>query len=372
MSNYENIKRAYLSMAGRENVIVTPIPYIEFMDGSHTAGALLNQIIFWSDKNQSGWFYKSYKDWFKETHAPERTIRRITVKMKKMGFLETKIKKANGNPTVHYRFLFDKFIEQFAAFLESTYPENPNGQNDASVSAKNDETLRPKNPEAFGHFNPNESAKNTDSLTDNTYTDNTSDNTSVYLKDNNISSHSKSPKSTTKICTICQTPLTPLNGKYLICQKCQYLYSKSGDALPNHYQPSSPYWQFGDSLAKQFESAMADQNYIVFSRIKKQNEAFHEDWRRHFIDILRLDMPDSFKTSYQDQAIPRFAQATKEVIEFIHKTKPFYIQNVIQSPAKFRENKRGTEVPWLYQLRSEYLNHKNNRRAKDTLFDDND
>ncbi len=50
-----------------------------------------------------GWVYKTFKDWGKELHTTERQLRKARWRLQQMGLIETRLKRANGAPTVHYR-----------------------------------------------------------------------------------------------------------------------------------------------------------------------------------------------------------------------------------------------------------------------------
>jgi hypothetical protein len=112
--------------SGQAKTIVVPTFYIELTGDINTA-ILLNQIIYWSDRttcNKEGYFYKSYKDWEEELHLTEYQVKRSSNKLKEMGFLETKLFKANGAPTLHYKFDFDKFSESIMKKLQIPFLRN--------------------------------------------------------------------------------------------------------------------------------------------------------------------------------------------------------------------------------------------------------
>lgn len=104
MSNYENIKALIQTFSGQDRTITIPVIYIEMLGDLNTA-ALLNQIIFWSDKTsrKDGFFYKTYKDWEEELTLSEYQVRNSVKKLKEKNLVETKLKRANGSPTLHYR-----------------------------------------------------------------------------------------------------------------------------------------------------------------------------------------------------------------------------------------------------------------------------
>ncbi len=116
--NHKLMKQLIKDISGQENILAIPRKYIDFME-SINGGIFLSQLIYWSDKtkNPEGYIYKTYEDWEKEIAVSKYHINKETKKMIKMGFLKTKIKKANGNPTVHYKFNIDLFTDAFVKFL---------------------------------------------------------------------------------------------------------------------------------------------------------------------------------------------------------------------------------------------------------------
>ena len=112
VSNYKNIRNIIKRMSGQDNVVTIPKIYVEFT-GDLTTAVLLNQIVFYSDKSKrkDGFFYKSYKEWEKEICLTKRQVSYSTEKLKGLGILETKVMKANGAPTVHYKLDYDKLVD---------------------------------------------------------------------------------------------------------------------------------------------------------------------------------------------------------------------------------------------------------------------
>lgn len=104
MNNRDYISSIITQFSGQNNVIPIPVVYIEITD-DYTSAALLNQMIYWSDRTsrKDGYFYKSYNEWYEELHLTEYQVRRATKKLKSFGFVDTALKKANGAPTLHYK-----------------------------------------------------------------------------------------------------------------------------------------------------------------------------------------------------------------------------------------------------------------------------
>lgn len=111
------------SLVGQANILTIPRAFID-LTGSLDAALFLSQSIYWSDKGQDGWFYKTYQEWTAETSLSEYQIRKAAKMLGKMDIIETAIKKANGNPTVHYRVDIAKLSDWFLKKLQKRKPKN--------------------------------------------------------------------------------------------------------------------------------------------------------------------------------------------------------------------------------------------------------
>lgn len=118
MGNYDMFKAMIAAFSGKENIIGVPRAYCGFMR-SLEGGVFLSQLIYYSDKggNRDGWFYKTYDEWESETFLSEYKVRKYARQLEDMGVLETKVMRAEGSPTVHYRFYPEKFRIPFLNFL---------------------------------------------------------------------------------------------------------------------------------------------------------------------------------------------------------------------------------------------------------------
>ena len=125
MSNYEAIKALIAQTSGQKNTLTIPKIYVE-LTGDLTTALLLNQIVFYSDKSKrnDGYFYKTYKDWEQEILLTERQVRNSANKLKKMGLIETKVMKANGSPTVHYKLDYDKLADLILTKCQNKFLQN--------------------------------------------------------------------------------------------------------------------------------------------------------------------------------------------------------------------------------------------------------
>src|SRR5690625_2667253 len=131
MSNYNDMKLLIATYSGNERHITIPKIYLELTNDYPTA-ALLNQMIFWSDKTKrrDGFFYKTYKEWEEETFLSEYQVRRASKVLKELGFLETKLKKANGSPTLHYKLDMVVLSESIVNKLKNRNQRNSSNNNE--------------------------------------------------------------------------------------------------------------------------------------------------------------------------------------------------------------------------------------------------
>lgn len=97
MNNRDYISSIITQFSGQNNIIPIPSIYLKITEDYPTA-ALLNQLIYWSDRahRKDGYFYKSYKEWEDEIYLSKYQVMRSIKKMKSMGIVETALKKANG------------------------------------------------------------------------------------------------------------------------------------------------------------------------------------------------------------------------------------------------------------------------------------
>jgi len=105
------------SLSGEKNLLAIPREIIHFT-GDLESGAFLAQLIYWTDKGsrKDGFIYKTIKEWQDEVFISEYALRKIRKRLEGMGILETKLKKANGNPTLHYKINQKAFVDQFLRF----------------------------------------------------------------------------------------------------------------------------------------------------------------------------------------------------------------------------------------------------------------
>ncbi len=126
------------SLSGQQNWLSMPRPYIDVM-GSLEGGLMLSQMIYWSNKGSraDGYFWKSYKSWKEETSLSKYQVSKQVKIMKENKFLETKVVKVAGVPTLHYRFDFDTFQKWIVKKLHYRKSSNLTIQESEKTSLSN-------------------------------------------------------------------------------------------------------------------------------------------------------------------------------------------------------------------------------------------
>ena len=111
------------SLVGQDNILTVPRLFIE-LTGSIETALFLSQCVYWSDRTSrtDGYFYKSYKEWKTETCLTERALDKARKTCAK--WITTKLLKANGAPTLHFRVDIDVLYQSISAICT-----NPLGQN---------------------------------------------------------------------------------------------------------------------------------------------------------------------------------------------------------------------------------------------------
>jgi hypothetical protein len=117
------------ALTGQANILTIPREFINYTK-SLKCGLFLSQLLYWSDrvKRADGFIYKTYDEWDKEIHLSEYDVRKAVKVLKSKGILETKLKKANGSPTVHYRLDLNRFSESFMNYLQEEKSKNSENQ----------------------------------------------------------------------------------------------------------------------------------------------------------------------------------------------------------------------------------------------------
>ena len=123
-NNKDQILSIIKSISGQANILTVPRMFVA-LTGDTTLAIMLPQLIYWSDRTtrSDGFVYKSAADWAIEVGASSYSVR----KFNQLPFIETKIIKANGSPTTHYRVRFDDLINWFCRNQQMDLSKSTNG-----------------------------------------------------------------------------------------------------------------------------------------------------------------------------------------------------------------------------------------------------
>jgi hypothetical protein len=101
-----------------QSVVGIPRALVMLMRGDWTAAAMLNQILYWCgvSTDPENWFYRTNDAWQNELCLTANQLKRYKALLADFG-VETKLKKANGVPTTHYRINEEKLQEAATPIL---------------------------------------------------------------------------------------------------------------------------------------------------------------------------------------------------------------------------------------------------------------
>lgn len=104
MDNEKIISDMLKKISTSEQDIKIPSVYLEML-GDYNSAIMLEKIIQHSQESKSndGYFQKSYKEWKDEVYLSQYQVKKAVDKLKKMGLVETKLKKLADSPILHYR-----------------------------------------------------------------------------------------------------------------------------------------------------------------------------------------------------------------------------------------------------------------------------
>jgi hypothetical protein len=112
-------------------------PAIARLCGGAAPGLMCCQGMYYSRmrhvQERQGWFYKTAREWEEETCLTRREQDTAKKALRDKGFLETKLAKVNGVPTLHFKINFDAILAEFmkakTAQTDCTDAPNPLHEN---------------------------------------------------------------------------------------------------------------------------------------------------------------------------------------------------------------------------------------------------
>jgi len=160
MSNQHAITQLIKEISGQANVIVIPRIFIR-MTGDIKAALFLSQCVYWSDKTNraDGYFYKTASEWEEEIGLTRRELDKVRKTTSK--FIDTKLIKANGDPTTHYKADIAAITDWIVTFYAGS--ESP------ILGFSNDESVVPictKAPKRYVQKRQNDMYKSAKTLTE--------------------------------------------------------------------------------------------------------------------------------------------------------------------------------------------------------------
>ena len=125
MNNQQIVFETIKNIVGQANILTIPRVFIDMLGDIETA-LFLSQVIYWSDRGSSlaVGFIRLIRNGSGSWGLNEYKIRKAKKKLEELGILQTKIKKADGNPTVHYKLLIKPFEDWFLKNLKERICEN--------------------------------------------------------------------------------------------------------------------------------------------------------------------------------------------------------------------------------------------------------
>jgi hypothetical protein len=99
------------------NKIAVPRAFIRFL-GSLEAAAFLNQLLYWYPRagNPEKGLYKSDGEWSEELGITRYRVREVCALLRRMGIVTTRVRRANGSPTLHYKCDLTRLSEMWNMF----------------------------------------------------------------------------------------------------------------------------------------------------------------------------------------------------------------------------------------------------------------
>lgn len=126
MSTQKSMTDLIKRISGQANVLTIPRVYVDLCEGDLPAALLLSQLTYWSGRQSrpDGFIWKSYIEWQGEIGLSSYQVKRSADKLQARGWIETKLKRADGSPTVHYRVDFDALSKSIIEFIENGLSRN--------------------------------------------------------------------------------------------------------------------------------------------------------------------------------------------------------------------------------------------------------
>jgi hypothetical protein len=122
--SYPDLVKRFLETGSDRNVVPLSREFFRFT-GSLEGALFLAQLLYWHPRtnNPRGWIYKTDADWSAELCLSKHAVREARLRFEHMGIVQTKLKRANGSPTTHYRCDMARLKELWDQFLNTSAGE---------------------------------------------------------------------------------------------------------------------------------------------------------------------------------------------------------------------------------------------------------
>jgi hypothetical protein len=106
-----------LQMSGDNNTITIHRATVEFLDYDRDSASMLEQLLYWTPRSTNDrWIAKTDDEFMSELYLKQYSLRAARKNLEARGLIETRVKRFNGFPTVHYRVCADQLVEAWAEF----------------------------------------------------------------------------------------------------------------------------------------------------------------------------------------------------------------------------------------------------------------
>ena len=98
--------------------VTTVHALLKRITGDQVAAVMLTRLLYWLPKSQTGWVFKSWRDWEAECGLTRAQIKRVhSSRLLEAVGVQRELRKACGAPTVHYHIDLDVLFEKVSACL---------------------------------------------------------------------------------------------------------------------------------------------------------------------------------------------------------------------------------------------------------------
>jgi len=134
-SPQQQIFQMLRALTGQAQIIAVPRLFVQFFDGQLDWAAMLSQLLYWSDKNldDEGFFCKPDKELTAEVGIKQWSATACRKWLKAHEIIETKLKRVNGTPMLHYRLSDEgmaRLVARLVQYIEQGVTAEPQARTD--------------------------------------------------------------------------------------------------------------------------------------------------------------------------------------------------------------------------------------------------